>query len=383
MTWRNKTFFVTGATGFIGGRICERLVQAGVRNVRALVHTPHRAARIARLPIELCPGGLQNRDSLRDALGKAQIVIHCGLGIGRGIVDGTQNLLEAAKAAGVERFVHMSTAAVYGLTPKPGSETEEAPLPHTGEPYCDNKGRAERVVLRFGERGLPVVILRPSIVYGPYSAWSTRLIPDLKAHRVCLIDGGKGACNTTYVDNLIDAIFLSLENDRALGQAFFITDGEAITWGEFIQAHIKMLGQEMTLPNLPLAEIQEHYRRQPGMLMGSLKATGQALRSREFRQLLLRIPATKAVLDGLWRWSTSLDEASRDRIRSRVGIRAASPVSNGNQRFMPDADTLATQSTTVYFSIEKARNLLGYEPRIAFDQGIGLVEQWLRFANFL
>lgn len=383
MTWRDKTVFVTGATGFIGGRVCERLIQAGCKNVRAFVHTPHRAARIGRLPIQLRLGSLTNRSSVRQALGNAHLVVHCGLGVGRGIVEGTENLLEAAAAAGVERFVHMSTAAVYGLTPKPGSEIEDAPLPHTGELYCDNKGRAESSVLNFGRRGLPVTILRPSIVYGPYSAWSTRLIPDLKRRRVSLIDGGRGACNTTYVDNLIDAVFLCFEKQEALGQTFFITDGERLTWGDFIQAHVKMLGKEITLPNLSLQEIREYRRRQPGMLKGSLRATGQALRSRELRQLLLRIPVTKRALDAVWHWSASLDERSRDRIRARVGIRPSIPAVAANHQPMPDDETVATQSTTVFFSIEKAKKLLGYTPRIRFTEGIALVEQWLRFANYL
>src|SRR6202043_1853789 len=99
----------------------------------------------------------------------------------------------------------------------------------TGEPYCDNKMRAEQVVSRFLRRGVPAVILRPSIVYGPHSAWSTRLIAALREHRVTLIDHGRGACNTTYVDNLVDAVFLSIEKERAVGQTFFITDGEEIT----------------------------------------------------------------------------------------------------------------------------------------------------------
>ncbi len=57
MNWRAETVFVTGATGFIGGRVCERMMQAGVPKIRALVHGMHRAARIARMPIDLCPGG--------------------------------------------------------------------------------------------------------------------------------------------------------------------------------------------------------------------------------------------------------------------------------------------------------------------------------------
>src|SRR6266404_584153 len=100
MKWRDETIFVTGATGFIGGRVCERLVLAKTGPVRALVHSPHKAARIARLPIQLLDGNLLSSESLRSALGKAKIVIHCGLGNARGIVRGTENLLAVAAEAG-------------------------------------------------------------------------------------------------------------------------------------------------------------------------------------------------------------------------------------------------------------------------------------------
>ena len=80
VSWQEQSIFVTGATGFIGGRVCERLVQAGASRVRALVHSPHRAARIARLPIELCPGNLVGPGSLREALMDASLVIQSGLG---------------------------------------------------------------------------------------------------------------------------------------------------------------------------------------------------------------------------------------------------------------------------------------------------------------
>ncbi len=189
MNWRAETVFVTGATGFIGGRVCERMMQAGVPKIRALVHGMHRAARIARMPIDLCPGDLQDRESLQRALGDAKVVIHCGLGPASSIVRGTENMLAVALAAGVKRFIHISTAAVYGITPPAGSESEDASLHRTGDPYCDNKAAAEKVVLEYGKRGLPVVILRPSIVWGPYSAWSTRLMDDLHTGHVAFIDG--------------------------------------------------------------------------------------------------------------------------------------------------------------------------------------------------
>lgn len=383
MNWANQTVFVTGATGFIGGRVCERLLQSGVRQIRGLMHSPHRAPRVARLPIELCRGSLLERESLHKALGDAKVVIHCGLGTANGIVTGTENLLRVSADAGVRRFIHMSTAAVYGLTPPPGTDTESAPTPATGDGYCDNKARAERSVLRYHKQGLPGVILRPSIVYGPYSAWSTRLVEDLRNRRAVFIDGGRGACNTTYVDNLIDAIFLSLEKDSALGQIFFVTDGEKITWGDFIRAHVEMMTPRPVVREISGEAVAEYYKQRPGMLLGSLKASARALRSRELRQLLLQVPATERILARLWAWLASLPEDQRERVRSRLGVRRKPVQKMGAETFMPDETTLATQTGTVFFKIDRARQLLGYEPRVPFREGIARVEQWLRYANYL
>jgi nucleoside-diphosphate-sugar epimerase len=382
MKWRDQTVFVTGATGFIGGRVCERLVLGNGGRVRALVHSPHKAARIARLPIELLPGSLLDRESLRLALGDAKVVIHCGLGNARGIVRGTENLLAVAAEAGVERFIHMSTAAVYGLTPPAGSETEDAPVPATGDDYCDNKRRAEKAVETMGRKGMSTVILRPSIVYGPYSAWSTRLVQSLRQNTVALIDGGCGACNTTYVDNLIDAIFLCLDNDASSGNTFFIADGEATTWGDFIRAHAAMLDMRGPLPEIPSEQVRAYYKQQPGLLIGSVKATGQVLRSRQFRELLMQVPLTQRILTGAWGWLESFSEERRQLVRSRLGVRRPAAVARGTVP-MPDQVDFATQTGTVFFSIDKARKVLGYEPRILSAQGLGLVEQWMRHANYI
>jgi nucleoside-diphosphate-sugar epimerase len=382
MNWRNETVFVTGATGFIGGRVCERLTQAGVPKVRALVHSMHKAARIARMPLELCPGNLMEPETLRQAIGNAKIVIHCGLGNAGAIVRGTENMLSVALAAGVKRFVHVSTAAVYGITPPPGSESEDAPIRKTGDAYCDNKAAAERVVLRYGKRGLPVTILRPSIVWGPYSAWSTRLVDDLRGGRVSFIDGGRGACNTTYVDNLIDAMFLSMENDRALNDIFFITDGDQVTWGDFIRAHVAMMAPTPQVGDASHEEIMAAQPKAVGMLVGSAKAAGRVVRSKEFREMLMRIPVTEALIKRVWNWVTSLPPEKRDRLRARFGVRRAA-VAAKNGKYIPDPVTVATQSAIVFFSIEKAKRILGYEPRVKFGEGIQRVEQWLRYAAYL
>ena len=382
MNWTQEKFLVTGATGFIGGRVCERLVLAGATSIRALVHSPHHAARIARLPIELCQGSLLDPSSLAHATSDTTVIIHCGLGQARGIYRGTENLLRAAEQAKVGKFVHMSTAAVYGETPPPGCEKESAPLRRTGDAYCDNKARAERIALRYARRGLPVVILRPSIVYGPYSAWNTRLIPELREGRTVLIDGGQGACNTTYIDNLVDAIFLSLENERANGKVFFITDGVQVTWGDFIHAHAHMMRLDFTIPEISSSEIRDYYGQRAGMVIGSFKAAASVLRSKEFRKLLLEIPICERALKAAWQWLESLPDEKKQKIRGRVGVPSRNPRASA-PCLIPDEVTFKTQTGSVFFSITKARDLLGYSPRINFREGMLRVEQWLRFANAL
>lgn len=383
MNWKDETIFVSGATGFIGGRVCERLVQAGANHVRALVHTIQRAPRIARLPIELCSGNLLDLQSLRQAVGDSKIVIHLGLGYGRGIVGGTRNLLEVAETAGVNRFIHMSTAAVYGLTPPAGCETEAAPTRLTGNKYCDNKVRAEQVVKKFHRRGLPVVILRPAIVYGPYSFWSTKLVANLRAGKVALIDKGRGACNTTHVDNLIDATFLALENEAAIGETFFVTDDERITWSDFIRAHVEFMEPRPSLPEISTEQILTYHRQQAGLWSSSLRAARQLLIGMEFRELVRRIPVCDRALTGLWMSLQSMDEKRKETLRRRLRGSDEVFATSNHRAFVPDLETWATQTGTVYFGIDKARRILGYEPRVRFNSGIKRVEQWLRFANYV
>jgi hypothetical protein len=129
--------------------------------------------------------------------------------------------------------------------------------------------------------------------------------------------------------------------------------------------------------------IAAYYKQRPGMLMGSLKASGRALRSKELRQILMQVPATERVLTRLWAWLASLPEDQRERVRAHLGVRRKPVQKKGAETFMPDETTLATQTGTVFFRIDRARKILGYEPRVPFAQGIVCVEQWLRYANYL
>jgi len=333
--------------------------------------------------MRLSHGDLLDCKSLGAILGDAKIVVHLGLGHGRAIVKGTRNLLKAAEAAGVERFVHISTTAVYGLKPPEGCETEEAPMRRSGDIYCDNKLRAERAVLRYSKRGLPAVILRPSIVYGPYSRWCTNTIQNLRQGKVTLIDGGAGKCNTTYVDNFVDAIFLACENERAVGQTCFITDAEGLTWGDFIRAHASMLDPTPALPQISSHELSAYYRDQPGVLRGSIREARRILVSPEFREMVKRTPLGDSLLTWAWYRLQEMDDKRKDRMRARLSANTSKTPKKPDAVPIPDLATWQIQSSKVAFSIAKAQKLLNFAPRVPFAMGIRLTEQWLRFANYL
>jgi len=211
---------VTGATGFIGGRLVERLVLEHGAEVRALVRNLAGAARLARFPsgsVTVLRGDVTNPADLERAADGCDLVFHCAYGTSgsqkhrsRVNTEGTRRVLAAAQAAGARRIVHLSTLMVYGATAD-GDLDETAPRQPFGNPYSDSKLEAERIVL---SSGLPVAVLQPTAVYGPYGGvWTETVLKALKAGRQILINGGDGLANPVYVDDLVSAMLLAAVRD--------------------------------------------------------------------------------------------------------------------------------------------------------------------------
>ncbi len=251
---------VTGATGFIGTHVVRRLLTEKQAAVRAMARDAAKAEGLGKLGAEVVQGDLADFASLERAVQGSSVVIHAAAQVSsvprretfeRSNVAGTENLLRAAEAAGVRRFVHLSSIAVFGLATS-GDVTEQSLRRHSGDPYCDTKFDAEEIVLRYQRAGrLPITILRPSSVYGPGSThWSVIPIKRIKKGKMILFNGGSGLLNYVYIDNLVDAILTAAEDDRAVGEAFIVNDG-ATTWCEFFTAHARMAGKQ-SIPSLPL-----------------------------------------------------------------------------------------------------------------------------------
>jgi NAD dependent epimerase/dehydratase len=275
MTWQNKRVLVTGAGGFIGSHLVERLVELGA-SVRALIHynalgswgwldySPHRER------IEVIMGDLADRDLVFQAARNVEIVFHLGALIAipysyqapssyvRTNIEGTLNILLAARDLKVTRLVHTSTSEVYG-TARYVPIDENHPL-QGQSPYSATKIAADKLAEAFHcSYGVPVVIVRPFNTYGPRQ--STRaVIPTIISQ--CL-NGDTirlGHLHPTrdlnYVSDTVEGFLRAAIADNVLGQTINLGSGREISIGNLALLIARLLGKQVQI-------ITDERRRRP------------------------------------------------------------------------------------------------------------------------
>jgi nucleoside-diphosphate-sugar epimerase len=236
--------FVTGGSGFIGGRLIDRLVRDGY-TVRALARSDSAAAKVTERGAEPVRGDLDDRAAMRAGAQGCELAFHAAAKLGdwgsraefeRSNVEGTGNALAACAEAGVRRFVHVGTEAAL-MAGQPLIDVDErAPLrPDSPALYSATKAMAERLVLDANRDGtFETVVVRPRFVWG---AGDTTLLPTMvamvKAGRFAWIGGGRNRTSTTHVDNVVHGLVLGAERGRP-GNAYFVTDGEPVQFREFV-----------------------------------------------------------------------------------------------------------------------------------------------------
>jgi len=337
---------VTGAGGFIGGWIVETLYLNGFLNVRGGVRRWSTAARIGRCPVEIVLCDIANAQQVKAAMRDVDVVIHCAYGSRDSTVKGTGVLLEAAQQQKVRRLIHLSTIDVYGGIE--GEVDEESPLLNTGNEYGDSKIEAEKLCWRHAAWGFPVVVLRPTIVYGPFSKlWITKFAERLRSGQWGVFKGtGDGTCNFVYVKDLVQAVFRAIDSDKAVGQAFNINGSDMITWNEFF----RRLNAALKLP--PLREIQ------PGKAL---------FRSRVMAHVK---SAARYLVDHFGDTITNIYKKSD--LARRFMKRAESTM-----KVSPGPQELRMFGLNVHYKISKAEALLGYKPEYDVRTGLDLSVEWL------
>jgi predicted dehydrogenase/nucleoside-diphosphate-sugar epimerase len=383
-----RRVLVTGASGFIGCRVAEVLHLGHGCQVRALVHNPSSAARLARLPVEMIQGDLKSREDMARAVEGCDAVVHCAIGTAYGqrreifavTVGGTQNLVEVARAAGVRRFVHVSSIAVHGNDIS-GDLDETTPIrPTRGDDYSESKAAAEEIVRRAAGAGLPALIIRPGCVYGPFGkTFIVRPMQYLAREALILVGSADTPSNTVYVDNLVGAIIggLDASADVADGQAFTIGDGDDWTWGAFYGYFARELGHELrTAPPDTVASAGRDGG-PLGWVRSWTRATVELLTSPEFRGLGRRF-LERHPLGRLPRWvlerSPALDRGLRTLLKT-------DPVLIYRRPGTAAEDVTRIRPRPGRIKVDRARRLLGYEPAVPRDRAMGLTLEWVRYAR--
>jgi len=256
------TLFLTGGTGFVGSHIAEQARSRGW-TVRALARANSDTAFLRSIGVEIISGELTDTELLKSALNGADYVVHSAAKVGdwgpvedyRAVnVEGLRVLLNACVGLPIQRFVHVSSLGVYEARHHYGTDERE-PLPDLHiDGYTQSKVESEKLALEYHRtKQLPIAIVRPGFIYGPRDrSVLPRMIERLSARNVKYIAQGKYALNTTYVGNLVHAIFLALENPAAVGEVFNITDGEFVSKRRFFEAVADGLGIPRPTRSIPL-----------------------------------------------------------------------------------------------------------------------------------
>lgn len=238
--------FVTGGSGFVGGALIRALKARG-DTVVALARSDKAEAAVTSAGADrVTRGELGDTDAMAAGMAGCRVVFHSAAVVTdwgdprlfeRVNIDGTRNALAAARAAGVARFVHVSTEAVLvgGRPLVDADETWDYPKKPLGL-YPRTKGAAERLVIDANSDDLTTVVLRPRFIWG---AQDTTLLPELieavRSGKFRWVGGGDYLTSTCHVDNVVEGLLCGAERGRG-GEVYFLTDGEPQNFRAFITA---------------------------------------------------------------------------------------------------------------------------------------------------
>ncbi|MBK7975626.1 MAG: NAD-dependent epimerase/dehydratase family protein [Deltaproteobacteria bacterium] len=309
---------VTGGSGFVGRHVARALLAAGA-SVRLLVRDAGRVPDELRDRCRVVVGDVTRPETIPALVTGATHVVHMAAVVGSGgtgldgyravHVSGTRVLTEAAARAGVERFVHLSSVGIYGDTgPLGASEVTPA---HPQDAYELSKWEGEEVAREVASRtGLPLVVLRPAGVYGRWDRRLLKLFRGVSRGRFVMIGPGSCRYHLVHVDDVAAAIGAALEHPAAVGQDFIVAGPESVVLSDLVARVAKLAGRASPSVRIPLAPV------------------------------LLAARLTAAVCRPL-----GLDPP-----------------------LYPERVAFFTKQRV--YSIDKARHLLGFTPRVDLDQGL-------------
>ncbi|HVH57943.1 MAG TPA: NAD-dependent epimerase/dehydratase family protein [Vicinamibacterales bacterium] len=322
---------VTGATGFTGQHLVRRLLAEG-QNVRVVARSADRARTAFDARVEIEAGDVADREVIRRAVPGCRVIYHlaaayreAGLPDSRYRdvhVDSTRLLLEAAKDEGIERFIHCSTVGVLGHISHPPADENTPYSP--GDVYQATKAEGERLALDLSARyGVPLTVARPTAIYGPGDLRLLKLFRMIARRRFVMVGNGRIYYHMVHVDDLVDGLRLLAQRSEANGEVFILGGEGYRSLNELVALIAHVVGAPPPRWNVPAWPIQ---------IAGSLCE---------------KICAPLGVPPPIYRRRVDFFTKSRA------------------------------------FSIEKARRLLGYQPKIDLERGFVETTKWYRDQGYL
>lgn len=363
---RGKTVLVTGGTGFIGGRLIEKLVLEQQPEVRVLIRDYSRAARIARFDsVKMVKASLKDWDAIDTAIDGCDIVFHCAYDPAsqKNNLDGIVNLAEACIHAKA-RLVHVSTVSIY--EPLPDYVLGENGLTNPkGFQYGVRKLEIEKKVMDLiRKQNLNAVIIQPTIVYGAFSApWTMRPVNQLLNGTVVLPGNGDGLCNAVYVDDVCNAMILAGVVSHAKGERYLISGNTPITWREFFEAFQSVLGTD-SIVFMPVSEIKKMMRNPFKLLKTILGDPKKAVDWEPLKSFLISI-------------RYKIPSSTRTWIKKVYGTYSKyspKPV------YFPNSQMIDLFKAYCTVDIGKAKKELGYIPQYNFKTGMKKTSEFIDWA---
>lgn len=254
--------FVTGGSGFVGRNLIRELRRRKIK-VRALVRNEQAQEMLESMGAHTVMASLDDAVAMQAGMQGCDVVFHCAAKVDewgpveeyeRANVTGTENALEAAKAAGVSRFIAVGTEAAYADGKSPLLNLDESvPLPENPLPrYPATKAQSERLVRAANSQSFRTIVVRPRFIWGEDdSSVLEQIVQATKAGRMMWLDGGKQLTSTCHVNNLVHGMLLAAEKGQG-GAAYFLTDGEPVEVRGFVSSMLQQRGVTPPEKSIPL-----------------------------------------------------------------------------------------------------------------------------------
>ena len=253
---------ITGATGFTGGKVAERLVQAGDAVV-AFVRATSDTGALVELGVECRVVDIRDPQDVMAGFGDIDRVFHIAAAYRsehasreefRAVnVEATRNLLDASARHDVRRFIHCSTVGVQGEIEDPPAAEDYRVKP--GDHYQQSKLDGELLALDYFCEKLPGTVVRPVGIYGPGDTRFLKLFKAVQRGRFIMIGRGDALYHMTFIDDLVDGFMLAAEKDEALGQVFTIAGLEYTSIRQLVETIAGVLGKKPPRLRVPLLPV--------------------------------------------------------------------------------------------------------------------------------